>query len=100
MSKLQGGLRDTWNRKAQDIRMSYGQEPCLSHFSRFVNEEAILVNDAIFSREAVQEYVTHSEKDLNKHKKIGNFATHSTKEVFVICPLCDGNYNLDDCKSF
>ena len=86
--------------KGTSIRRSYGQEPCLSHFSRFVNEEAILVNEEIFSREAVQEYVTHSEKDLNKHKKIGNFATHSTKEVFVICPLCDGNYNLDDCKSF
>ena len=35
----------------------------------FLNEEAILINDSIFSREALQEYVTHPEKKLNKHKK-------------------------------
>ena len=56
--------------------------------------------DPIFSREAVQEHVTHPEKKLNKHKKIGNFATHSTKEVFMICPLYDGKRDLDECKSF
>ena len=56
----------------------------------------MLVNDPIFSREAVQEYVKHPEKKLNKHKKIGNFATHSTKEVFIICPLCDGKHDLDE----
>ena len=45
--------------------------------------------------EAVQEYVMHPEKKHNKHKKIGNFATLSTKEVFMICPLCDNRYDLD-----
>ena len=68
--------------------------------SRFVNEETILVNDPVFSREAIQEYVMHPQKKLNKHKKIGNFATHSTKEVFTICLLCEGKHNLDDHKSF
>ena len=65
-------------------------------FSWFLNEETILVNDPIFLREAVQEYVTHPEKKLNKHKEIGNLATHSTKEVFMICPLCDGKHHLDE----
>ena len=83
----------------QGIRRSYGREPCLSDFSRYVNEETILVNDPIFSIEAVQEYVTYPEKKLNKHKEIGNVSTHSTKEVFI-CPLCDGKHNLDKCKSF
>ena len=59
----------------------------MSDLPGFVNEETILVNDPIFSREAVQEHVTHPEKKLNKHKKIGNFATHSTKEVSMICVL-------------
>ena len=93
VSKLTEGLRDRWNRTVQGIRGSYGREPCLSDFSGFVNEEIILVNDPIFSREAVQQYVTYPKKKLNKHKKIGNFATHSTNKVFLICPLCDGTHN-------
>ena len=100
MSKLPSGLRDRWNSKVQGIRMSYDREPCLSDFSGFLNEETILVNNPTFSREAVQEYVTHPEKKLIKHKEIGNFATHSTKEVLMICTLCDGKRDLDECKSF
>ena len=53
-SKLPGSLRDRWNRTVQGIRKSFGREPCLSDFSGFVKEETILVNDPIFSREAVQ----------------------------------------------
>ena len=71
--------------------MSYGREPCLSDFSGFLNEETILVNDPIFSREAVQDYATHPEKNLNKHKEIGNFATHSTKKVSMISPFMTAN---------
>ena len=71
VSKLLGDLRDIWNRTVQGIKRSYGREPCLSGFSGFVKEETILVNDSIFSREAVQEYITHSEKTPGKHKKAG-----------------------------
>ena len=45
-------------------------EPCLPDFSRLVNEEIILVNEPMFSKEALQEYVTHPEKKFNKHRKI------------------------------
>ena len=48
----------------------------------------------------MQEYVTHFEKKLNKHDKVGNFATHSKKEFFLIHPLCDDINDFDDCKSF
>ena len=53
VSKLPSGLRGTWNRTVQGMR-SYGREPCLSDFSGFEKEETILVNDPIFSREAVE----------------------------------------------
>ena len=55
-------------------------------FSGFVNGETILVNDPVFSRLAVQEYVTHPKEKLNKLKKIGH--------------LCDGKHDLDEYKSF
>lgn len=38
-------------------------------FFGYVNEETILVNEPIFLREAVQEYVMHPDKKLNKVKK-------------------------------
>ena len=71
-----------------------------ARFFRVCKREPILVNDPIFSREAVQEYATHPEKKLNRYKKIGNFATQSTIEVFMKCPLCDDKHDLDECKSF
>ena len=100
LSKLLGGLIDRWNRKVQGIRMTYDREPCFSDFTGFLNEETIFVNNPIFSREAVQQYVTHTEKKLNKHREIGNFASHSTKKVFMICIFCDGNHDLVECKLF
>ena len=72
VSKLPVGLRDRWKRTTHGIRRSCGREPCLSDFSRFIKEETILANDPIFSRETVQECVTHPEEKLKKHNKIGN----------------------------
>ena len=57
VSKLPGSLRDRWNRKVQVVRRSFGREPCLSDFASFVHEETTLVNDPIFSKHAVLEYV-------------------------------------------
>ena len=57
MSKSAGALWDRW----------------------ILNKETISVNDSIFSRGTVQEYVTHSEKKPYKHKKIGKFS------LYVLC---------------
>ena len=54
VSKLPGCFRDRWNRMVQGIRRSYGSESCLADLYGFVNGKTILVNDPIFSREAVQ----------------------------------------------
>ena len=90
---LPGGLKE------QCKSWSYGRG-CLSDFSEFVNEEAILVHDPIFSREAVQEYIPHLEIKYNKYKNIRNFATYSKREIFTVCSLCEDKHNLDGRKSF
>ena len=98
VSKLPGSLRDRWNRKVQVVRRSFGREPCLSDFASFVHEETTLVNDPIFSKDAVLEYIQTPEKKHDKNKKYGSFAT---KEGEVVkCSLCEGNHDLDDCNSF
>ena len=64
VSELPGGLMDRWNRKVQGIGgVMAGNHVC--QISRFVNEETILATAPIFSKEAVQEHVTHPEKKLN-----------------------------------
>ena len=75
VSKLPRSLRDRWNRKVQVVRRSFGREPCLSDFASFVHEETTLVNDPIFSKDAVLEYAQTPEKKHYKKKKYGSFAT-------------------------
>ena len=72
----------------------------MSDFSGFLNEEIILINDLIFLRKAVKQYISHLEKKHNNHMKIGNFTTHWNRELFMICSLCEDKHDLDDCKLF
>ena len=55
-------------------------------------KETTLVNDPIFSKYAVQEYVQTPEK---KH---GNFGTKGGEVVKL--SLCETNHDLDDCDLF
>ena len=50
--KLLNGVADTWNRKSLMLRRSKQSGPPLKDFIEFFEEEIILVNDPIFSREA------------------------------------------------
>ena len=72
----------------------------LSDFSGFIIEKKILVTVQIFLRETVKQNATHLEKNHNKHKKKGNFATHSNRKVFMICYISEDKHKIDDCKSF
>ena len=81
VSKLPHSLRDKWNRKVQMVRRSFGREPYLSDFVSFVHEEATLVIDSDFSKDAVLEYVQTPEKKHDKKKKYGSFATKGGEVV-------------------
>ena len=52
-SKLPNGVADRWNRKALMLRRSEQSEPSLKDFIEFLDEETVLVNGPIFSREAI-----------------------------------------------
>ena len=56
ISKLPGGLMDRWNRTVQAVRRKQRREPDLQDLIQFVEEETTLVNDSLFSREALHEY--------------------------------------------
>ena len=60
LSKLPGNLQDRWNRKVFYMRRQHAREPKPSNFTNFVDEEIPLLNDPMFSRDAVSQY--HQEK--------------------------------------
>ena len=94
--KLPGSLRDRWNRKVEVVRRNFGRESRLSDFFSFAYEEATLINDHIFSKDAVKEYVQTPKRKHAKKKKHGSFATK--RGEVLKCSLCEGNH-LDDCDS-
>ena len=66
VSKLPNGLIDRWNRTDYNIRQRQECEPSLSDLTEFVDQETTLVNDPMFSREALECYSEKSEKPNDK----------------------------------
>ena len=62
VSKLAGNTKDRWNRKVFMLRKHQQLEPELSDLIDFVEEEIMLANDPLFSREALKDYT-------DKHKE-------------------------------
>ena len=101
LSKLPGGTRDTWSRRILLIRRKQGKEPELADFIDFVNDENLKVNDPVFSKEAVEQYI-------DKKTKSRRVATHvsGSKEKSVDltlrlpCVNCGENHQLDGCLKF
>ena len=52
LSRLPGGTRDKWSRRVLLIREIQGREPELADFIDFVNDENLIVNEPVFSKEA------------------------------------------------
>ena len=63
VSKLPDILSDNWNRKVKAVRRKFGKGPFSSDSVSFVHEETALVNESIFSKDAVLECV----KDKKGH---------------------------------
>ena len=48
-SKLPSGIMERWNREVLKIRRQQHQEPNLEDFTKYVEDEAILMSDPLFS---------------------------------------------------
>ena len=81
VSRLPNGVVDRWNRKALMLRRSQQRELSLKDFIEFFDEETVLINNFIFSREAITAYDGTQEKSDNQRKrrsyskKYGSFPT-------------------------
>ena len=62
VSKLTGGIMERWNRSVLKIRTHQHREPNLKDMTEFVEDEIILMNDPLFSCEALGEFNTKPER--------------------------------------
>ena len=53
LAKIPGYLQDRWNRNVQKIRKVQRREPGLIELANFIEDEMVIVNVPLFSREAV-----------------------------------------------
>ena len=78
LSKLPGGTRDKWSRRVLLIRRKQRKEPGLTDFIDFVNDENLIVNDRVFSKEAVEQYI----EKKTKSRRVATYVSGSN-EKFV-----------------
>ena len=109
IAKLPGGLIDRWNKNVQAVRKRYLHEPDIQDLINFVEEETVLMNDPLFSREALREYTKHPERSTHlQARKRKNFYTKTDQKTVeqtvtvasIKCKFCDRNHDLDDCQFY
>ena len=109
ISKLPGGIMKRWNREVLNIRRCQVREPTLNDMTDFTEEEAILMNDPLFS-EAPADYQTKLEHPV-RQKQMKNYTIKSedenkkdvrgsSKDNSSKCTMCNGWHGPDECKVF
>ena len=81
-------------------------EPGLTDLTNFIQDEMVLVNNPLFSREAVGQYEEKSLKQQSRSTK-HKFQTHVIKEIGdsakrgkTRCPICDDYHDMKNVKYF
>ena len=96
VSKLPNALIDRWNKITYNIRKKHECEPNLSDLIEFVDQETTLVNDPMFSRQAIEGFNGKSEKQPEKrNRRLKTLATEAVEEK---CPICSSNHDNDECE--
>ena len=85
-------------------------EPRLSDLILFIDEDTTLLNDPLFSRDAVSQYQEKKEK-YDRKKKVNTFPAKTeiqTNEPFKLkaqkqeteCAVCGKSHGIEDCEDF
>ena len=102
LSKLPGNTREKWNRNVMNIRRRHLREPDFADIIHFVDDEATLANDSLFSKEALYGYVDKKEAP-NQRKQLKTYLTaaeEKTEEIVNVCQFCHKSHDLDSCPEY
>ena len=69
LSKLPGNSREKWNRTVLNIRMRHLREPDFADLIHFVDGEATLANDPLFSKDVLSGYVDQAFEHISGYCK-------------------------------
>ena len=114
LAKLQLHLQDRWNRNTPLLRRRDSRESTLIDLDNFVEDEMTLVNDPLYSMEAVSQYLekgpirqAHRGDRRKFHTmatKTGNSSEGSQKGIKIsserTCPVYDEKHDIEDCKYY
>ena len=92
------------------MRTNSIMEPSCSDLILFISEQTTLLNDPLFSRDAVAQYQEKKEK-YDRKKKVNNFLAKTeiqTNEPFKLkaqneeidSPICGKSHGIEDCEDF
>ena len=101
ISKFPRHISGRRNRQALTIRMHHLRGLSLSDIIAFVEKETILVNDPLFSNNAVEIYLDKTKESAQKRMKYFTTKTEEQKsqeEVQSRCLICNKNHDLDPCN--
>ena len=101
ISKFPRHISGRRNRQALTIRMHHLRGLSLSDIIAFVEKETILVNDPLFSNNAVEIYLDKTKESAQKRMKYFTNKTEEQKsqeEVRSRCLICNKNHDLDPCN--
>ena len=102
LSKLPGNPKEKVTRKFMNIRSRNLRGPDFADLIYFVDDEAILANGTLFSKEALNGYV--GKKEAPNQRKL--LKTHliaaevKTDEIVNACQLCHKSHDLDGCPNY
>ena len=106
LAKIPEYLQDRWNRSVQKIRKVQMREPGLIDLTNVIEDEMVLVNDPLLSREAVGQYEEKSLKQQSRSTK-HKFQAHVIKEIGdsakrdkAKCPVCDDHHDIEEYQVF
>ena len=81
LSKIPGKIRDEWVQAVMDVRRKKHRQGTLGDFIKLIHEETILVNDPLFSKEAVAQYTDNESSEQDNYKKrTSTFAANSKSD--------------------
>ena len=78
------------------------REPDFADLIHFVDDEATLANDPLFSKDALSGYVDRKEAPSKRRQLKTYLATAKEKsgKSKDVCYLCQNNHDLDKCQEY
>ena len=115
LSKLPLHLPDRWSRNTLQLRRKYSKQLQLIGLANVFEDEITLVNDPLYSRDAISQYVDRAPRQSEKRvrKKFDAMATAADNSCNMshdksnkvaskveMCPMCNENHDIEDCTYY